>query len=91
MQTLHAPHFFIRFCRVSPGNEKVAVIVSSSAYKRAIDRNKLRRRMYHLAVKHSLRLSGRTFTATLKKGALTLPFTELENELLSLFPKQNNA
>lgn len=87
-QTMHAPHFFIRFYPVPAGNEKTAVIVSSGTYKRAVDRNKLRRRMYHLVAKHNALLSGRALTATFKKGALDMTFTGLENELLALFPQK---
>src|SRR3989338_2948304 len=81
MQTLHAPHFFIRYAPVPAGSEKTAVIVSSGTYKRAVDRNLLRRRMYSLAAKHSTHLGGKALTVTLKKGALDVSFTELEKEL----------
>ncbi len=87
MQTVHAPHFFIRFCRAPLVGEKAAVIVSSGTYKKAVDRNKLRRRMYHLMAKHSHLLGGKAYTVTFKKGALLLPFAELETAFVTALKK----
>jgi len=87
-RTAHAQHLFVR---VSAGDSfstkkgKAAVIVSSSFYKKAVDRNLLRRRVYHIIAKHPTILLG-LFTVTLKKGALALSSAELEKELLTCLP-----
>ncbi|MSU56120.1 MAG: ribonuclease P protein component [Candidatus Taylorbacteria bacterium] len=81
MHTVHTPHFFIRFCEVPLGQEKTAVIVSSSTYKKAVDRNKLRRRMYHLVAEHASLRSGKALSITFKKGALGIPFRDIGAEL----------
>ncbi len=83
MRTMHAPHFFLRIGPLSSAENKAAVIVGSSTYKKAVDRNLLRRRMYHVLKKHFPLLKGVT-TVTFKKGALDLSFRELEAELLTL-------
>ena|SRR3989338_3938678 len=86
-RVLHAPHFFLRLTEApqsqsrAAGEGRAAVIVSGSIYKKAVARNKLRRRMYHLIAKH-VPLAGRHITITLKKGALDAAFKDLEQELL---------
>ncbi len=87
MQTLHSPHFFIRFCSVLHGEEKTAVIVSSGTYKKAVDRNKLRRRMYHIVAKNKDSIVTKACTVTFKKGALLVPFQELEKEFSEITKK----
>ena len=84
MKTAHAPHFFLRTRAASPKEEKVAVIVSGSTYKKAVDRNLLRRRMYHLLRKHKKTTAGLALTVTFKKGALKSTFEELEQEFLGV-------
>jgi|SRR3989344_5310351 len=81
MRAVNAPHFLLRMS-VGGNHGKVAVIVSSSNYKRAVDRNLLRRRMYHIIEKHYSKLHGKTVTVTIKKGALKASFGELEQEFL---------
>lgn len=78
---IHAPHFLLR---LSNGeiHGKAAVIVSSSTYKRAVDRNLLRRRVYDIIGKHYPLLNERTLKVILKKGALAASFRELEQEFL---------
>ena len=83
-RTLHAPHLFVRIAATSPKKGKAAVIVSSATYKKAVERNLLRRRIYHVIRKHPLLMES-AFTVTVKKGARELPFAELESELLNLF------
>lgn len=75
------PHLLLRFLKVPAGKEKYAVIVGASAYKKAVSRNLLRRRIYHIIGKHPFPLQ-KTLIITLKKGALGMTFKELEQELL---------
>src|SRR3989338_4589535 len=79
--SVSAPHMMLRFVKVPTGKEKYAVIVSASAYKKAVSRNLLRRRIYHIIGKHPFPPQN-TLTVTIKKGALDLTFKELEQELL---------
>ena len=78
---VHTPRLTLRCIRVPVGKEKFAVIVSASTYKKAVDRNLLRRRMYHIIAKHPFQPQ-KTLTVTLKKGALDITFKELEQEVL---------
>lgn len=84
-RTINAPHFLLRLFPAKKGEEKAAVIVSASAYKNAVDRNLLRRRMYHIIRAHPFALHEQVFTVTMKKGARDVPFKKLEEEFLSAF------
>ena len=86
MRVVHAPHFLLRVT-VGVNRGKAAVIASSSAYKKAVNRSLLRRRMYHIIEKHYSLLHGRTVTVTIKKGALGASFGELEKELVEILTK----
>lgn len=79
---INAPHLLLRFLKVPQGEERFAVIVSASSYKKAVERNLLRRRVYHIIAKHPF-TPRRTLTVTLKKGALDSTFKELEQEFLT--------
>ncbi len=87
----HTPHFLLRLFPVSPTGlsqaGKAAVVVSASTYKKAVDRNLLRRRMYHVIEAHHSLLQGHTLTLTLKKGALDASFRELEQEFITAVQK----
>lgn len=86
---IHAPHLLLRLFPALPITKgKAAVIVSASTYKKAVDRNLLRRRMYHIIGKHQVLLHGRILTVTLKKGALAAAFKELEEEFLTAIKQQ---
>lgn len=80
-RVLHTPNLLLRLGISSEKNGKAAVIVSSATYKKAVDRNLLRRRVYSVLEKHPLLLFGRMVTATVKKGALKASYTTLEKEL----------
>src|SRR3989344_8768668 len=87
-QVVNAPHLLLRFFRVPPGKEKFAVIVSASTYKKAVERNLLRRRIYHIIAKHPFQPQ-KTLTVTVKKGALGVALKELEQEFLEATKKTN--
>lgn len=82
-RTAHAPHLFIHVAEAA-GAGKAAVVVSSAVCKRAVDRNLLRRRLYHLLRKHDRLVHGKTVVVTLKKGAAAATFQDLEAELVPL-------
>lgn len=69
--------------RIYPSDDfKVAVVVSKKIAKRAVVRNKLRRRIYNTACAHK---SARgVFVIYPTKEALTLPFKGLERCVLGL-------
>lgn len=79
----HTAYFLFRFRRVPAGAEQFAVVVPSVAYKKAVSRNLLRRRMYHLMRAHQSGLLGLSLAVTIKKGARELPFKTLEREFLN--------
>lgn len=87
-KTVHTPHLILRLTSVPKETEKSAVIVSSASYKRAVDRNLLRRRLYSIIAKHLLLRSGFNLTITVKKGALTVPYGALQGEVETALAKR---
>ncbi len=87
-RTTHTPHLILRLSPAPEGVGKFAVVVSSSNYKRAVDRNLLRRRLYSLIKRLLPLLPKGILTVTCKKGALLATFSELENEVHSLCAKK---
>lgn len=71
----------LRLASGSKGLEKFAIIVSSASYKRAVDRNLLRRRLYAIVEKSLSLVPGLYLTVTLKKGALAVTYSTLQKEL----------
>jgi ribonuclease P protein component len=66
--------------RRSPLRAGFAIIVPAKIYKRAVDRNKLKRRIR--AIVRDLKLkNSRPIIIQMKKGALELSFKELEQEI----------
>jgi ribonuclease P protein component len=63
------------------GSGQAAVIVSKRVFKRAVDRNRLRRRVLHALKKVPLPFSLVVYPT---KDAATVPFTELERALGAL-------
>lgn len=84
-QTINAPHFLLRLFPAAKGEGKAAVIVSASAYKKAVDRNLLRRRMYHIIRANASALQAQVLTVTMKKSALNAAFSDLEREFIAAF------
>ena len=74
-----------RFNRTSPSDElKISVVVSKKSYARAVDRNKLKRRVRAIVSKHLKRISSGHLIIFVKKGALKISFKELEKSVLEL-------
>ena len=80
-RTVNTAHLALRVFPAGAGG-KVSVVVSSSSYKRAVDRNLLRRRLYAIIEAHATKLQGRTLIVTARKGALGIPFSALKEEFL---------
>ena len=88
-KAIHTPHFLLRLNDTPSHSNKAAVIVSSAVYKRAVDRNLLRRRIYHtLRTRPSLILH-KAVTVTVKKGALSIPYKEVEKEIREALTPRN--
>lgn len=88
-KAINTPHFLLRLFPAAKGEEKAAVIVSAAAFKKAVHRNLLRRRMYHIIEAHLPLLQGSTLTVTLKKGTLGISFKELEREFFAALEQIN--
>ena len=80
-RTVNTAHLALRVFPAGAGG-KVSVVVSSSSYKRAVDLNLLRRRLYAIIEAHTAKLQGRTLIVTARKGALGIPFSALKEEFL---------
>ena len=87
-KTVHTPHLIFRLTSVPKGTEKSAVIVSSSSYKKAVDRNLLRRRLYSIIAENFSLRTGFTLTVTCKKGARAVPFADLQKEFTAALTKR---
>lgn len=70
----------------TPSTEfKAAAVVGKKVYKKAVDRNKLRRRMYHILAeqKKQLSITG-VFLCIAKPAAATGPFTVIAADIREL-------
>lgn len=76
---VHSPHLSLKALK---GDHFVSVVVSKKVAKTAVDRNRLKRRVR--AITQLLQLQGIFFT---KKGAATLPFSSLKQEVEELIEK----
>ena len=79
-KVLHTTHLILRLSVCSKGSEKSAVVISSANYKRAVDRNLLRRRLYTIIETHLALRVGVHLTVTIKKDALANSYSTLEKE-----------
>lgn len=79
-RTLHSPHFILRLKEGSPP-PRIAAVVSNAVAKKAVDRNRLRRRVYTLLRNHQPPLKAGLLTITAKKGATGLTFEQLRQEI----------
>ena len=80
-KTLSTPYFLLKYKAIlETSPTKYAVVVSSKISKRAVERNKIRRRLYSILSKNfpSKGLVGAFFV---KKEALKATFKELEKEV----------
>ncbi|TAL19802.1 ribonuclease P protein component [Patescibacteria group bacterium] len=69
-------------------HSRFAVVVGTSVSKRAVKRNRLKRRTREILRKHlSHIVIGGDFVVTLKKSALDADFAQLETALLAAFNK----
>lgn len=79
--TSHTPHFIFRAKR-GTSTTRIAAVVGAAVAKKAVDRNKLRRRMYEAVESLWVSVPQATFfSITAKKGALALSFKDLRKEI----------
>ncbi|MEK7133378.1 MAG: ribonuclease P protein component [Patescibacteria group bacterium] len=75
---------------ISQNNSKFACVISKKAGKKAITRNKLRRRSYSIINHYLPDLKERwNVILVFKKGAAELSYSELEKKILEIFKKAN--
>ena len=81
---LHTPHFLVRLAPKT-GASKAAAIVSTAISKRAVVRNRLRRRIY--AVLQGIDCPQGYLTITAKRGAAELDYGVVKAELTAQLQK----
>jgi len=80
-KTVHTPHFIFRW-KNGVSETRIAAIVATSVAKSAVDRNKLRRRVYEaLGAGTAVVPQVALISITAKKGASTISFGEIEHEI----------
>ncbi len=93
-RVLHTLHLLVRLFPAAKGTNlsvhgcKAAVIVAGSSYKKAVDRNLLRRRLYSIIERNADLLPHASLTIICKKGALEASFSELQREFQAILPKK---
>ncbi len=84
-------HFKFISLKIAKNKEKemrFAFVAPVKTAKKAVDRNKLKRRTRYITAKHlSSFAGGASIIVFLKKGSEKLKFSELEKELLTAFKK----
>ncbi|MEK7596029.1 MAG: ribonuclease P protein component [Patescibacteria group bacterium] len=76
------------YAETNQNNSKFACVISKKAGKKAVARNKLRRRSYSIIRRHLSDLKeGQSVILVFKKGAAELSYFELEKRILEIFKK----
>ena len=83
----NSPHFLLYVAKNEQENKsKFSFSVSKKVYKKASDRNKYRRRGYSAVSKQINNIAdGHLYFFSFKKGKYPVKFTELQDEIISLF------
>ena len=80
--TIHTPYFSLRVGAKTNNTSTVAIIVSKKVAPRAVDRNRIKRRIRHALSPNTLQ--PHTYLIYTKKQALTLTSEQLKEELQKL-------
>ncbi|PIQ68336.1 MAG: hypothetical protein COV91_04750 [Candidatus Taylorbacteria bacterium CG11_big_fil_rev_8_21_14_0_20_46_11] len=84
-RTVHTPHFIFRW-KKGETSTRIVAIVATSVAKQAVERNKLRRRVYEAtATSTEVLPQVSLLSITAKKGASGISFLELTKEIHSGF------
>ncbi len=75
------PHFVVSFSS-TPHPAQAGVVVSKAVARRAVDRHRLRRRVY--SALHPFVAQGISVLVLAKKGSLSLPYEALVQELVGV-------
>lgn len=76
------------YLKISRDHSKFACVISKKAGKKAVARNKLRRRSYSIIRRYLPDLKeGGAIILVFKKGATELSYLELEKNILEIFKK----
>ena len=80
--------YLTAFLKTSRNHGKFACVISKKVSKKAVARNKLRRRSYSIIRHYLSRLKeGCAVILVFKKGAAELSYAELEKNILEIFEK----
>lgn len=82
----NSPHFSLRVAH-STDNARIAVSVSKKVSKKAVDRNKLRRRAYATVLPMVKDLRNKFYLISAKPGAEKLKMEQLREEIMNLLSK----
>jgi ribonuclease P protein component len=81
-----SPHFSLKLYRAGFVPSRLAVIISSSIVRKAVERNKLRRRIKGFILEYSEGVkSGLAILVYVKKDMADMSFQQIKKELVSLF------
>ena len=84
----YSKNFVLRYTRNGLDKSRFCVVVSKKISKRAVDRNRIRRRMYEILRTNYDKIKiGFDFMIFAKSGALTAGFKEMQEELIDLLKK----
>jgi len=84
----YSNNFVLRFTKNKEELSHFAVIVSTKISKKAVERNKLRRRIYEIIRLNISKIkSGYNLMIFVKKGVLNQEYQEIEQELFYIFKK----
>lgn len=91
-RSIHTPFFTLNYgdipVNIPVRGPKVTIVVSKSVAKGAVDRNKIRRRIYGSLQKHKKLLKNKGFYIFLaKKEAASAPFKSIEQALTETLSK----
>lgn len=80
--------FVLRFTKTKKENNCFAIVVSTKISKKAVQRNKIRRRVYEI-IRLNLEQIKKSYNLVffVKKGVLELEYQEIEKEILYLLNK----
>jgi len=89
---LHTPHFLFRYKPLpSASVARAAVVVSTTTYKKAVDRNRIKRRTYAVLEQPLKTFPPLLLSVTVKPKALTLSTAVLREEVLQALEKLKPA
>lgn len=89
--TLFSNNFIVKYSKNTKDFPRFCVIISKKCSKKAVERNKWRRRTYE-AIRNSIKSTNTSndYVIIAKKNILTTNYRNIENDILSLLTKTSN-